>query len=122
MPNSRHTLAGTLYECAFKIVATRILASECNMTYRPFISALIIIVALLAFTIGKMEQRRMGYLTLKLSHQYRLLLDERRELTLRIAQATRPERIERWALSENKQGYGSGRIIAISGGRVVLQQ
>ena len=92
------------------------------MNYKPFFSALIIIATLLLFTIGKMEQRRMGYLTLKLAHSYRSLQDTRRELNLRLAQAARPDRVERWALAENKQGAASGRIIAVTGGRVTLKQ
>jgi hypothetical protein len=92
------------------------------MNYRPFFSVLMIIGSLLTFTIGKMEQRRMGYLTLRLNQSFRAVQDERRTVLLQLARATRPERIDRWATSENLSPSAAGRVIAISGGRVALRQ
>lgn len=88
------------------------------MNYRPFFSVSIIILTLLLFTIGKMEQRRMGYLTLKLSHQHRQLVAQQRQLQLKWVEATRPERVEQWAQAEHLKG---GQVIAMVGGRVALK-
>jgi hypothetical protein len=92
------------------------------MNFRPFFSVLLIIASLLGFTISKMEQRRMGYLTLRLNQSLRQIQDSQREALLQLAKATRPERIDRWAESENLKPSATGRVIAISGGRVALRQ
>ena len=92
------------------------------MNYRPFFSVMIIISSLLMFTISKMELRRMGYLTLRLNQQYRAVQEVKRNEMLQLAHATRSERINRWAASENMKTVQSGRVITISGGRVALRQ
>lgn len=59
----------------------------------PFFSVAIIAICLFFIAFTKMELRRMGYSIWKLSREERSLRDQEREVTIRLAQATKPERL-----------------------------
>lgn len=61
---------------------------------RPVLSIFMIISTLLGLVFLQMEERRLGYSILKMSHTYKTKVDERRALEIRLAQATRLEKLE----------------------------
>lgn len=90
---------------------------------RPLFSIIIIIVSLFALVFLQMEVRRMGYVVLKQSRQYKTLVDYQRMQTMEYAKMTRPERVRdvalsRLTLNEAKQG----QIIHMAGDNIALRQ
>jgi len=84
---------------------------------RPFLSVFFIIVSLMIVVFAKMEERRLGYVVLKLNREQRLAAEEQRTRVLALAKITRPQHVEKVAQDrftlkrvQNKQ------IIHISGG------
>lgn len=65
---------------------------------KPVLSIAMIIATLLGLVFLQMEERRLGYSILKMSRTYKSKADERRALEIRLAQATRLEKLERVAL------------------------
>lgn len=61
---------------------------------KPVLSIVIIISTLLGLVFLQMEERRIGYTILKMSRNLKNRIDERRALELRLAQATRLEKLE----------------------------
>jgi hypothetical protein len=91
--------------------------------FRPLMSVLIIIFSLFALVFLQMEVRRMGYVVLKQSREYKTLLDRTRAQTMDYAKMTRPERVRdmavnRLTLNEAK----SGQIIHMAGDNIALRQ
>lgn len=90
---------------------------------RPLFSVIIIIVSLFLLVFLQMEVRRMGYVVLKQSREYKALLDRQRLQTMEYAKMTRPERVRdvavsRLTLNEAKQG----QIIHMAGENIALRQ
>lgn len=90
---------------------------------RPLFSVIIIIVSLFTLVFLQMEVRRMGYVVLKQSREYKMLLDKTRMQTMEYAKMTRPERVRdvavnRLTLNEAKQG----QIIHMAGDNIALRQ
>lgn len=77
---------------------TEKLLSEWN-ELKSVLSILLIVSTLLGLVFLQMEERRLGYSILKTSRAYKAKLDERRALEIRLAQATRLEKLESMALS-----------------------
>lgn len=66
---------------------------------KPIVSIVVIIGTLLGLVFLQMEERRIGYSILKMSRTFKAKVDERRALEIRLAQATRLEKLESMALS-----------------------
>lgn len=89
----------------------------------PMISIVLIIVALFSLVFLQMEVRRMGYLLLKQTREYKSLQDAHRLNVMRYAKVMRPERLRdlavtRLTLNEIK----SGQIIHMSGEKIAIRQ
>lgn len=90
---------------------------------KPFIAVFIIIFAMLLMVFIKMEVRRMGYIVLKDSREYKILQDRYRLLNINYMKLVRPESVRRMALkgsplNEAKQG----QIIHMTGEQIAVRQ
>ena len=88
----------------------------------PLISIFIILFSLFALVFLQMEVRRLGYVVLKQTREYKNLKDEQRMKVMRLAKITRPDRLRDLAvstltLSEAK----SEQIIHMSGEKIALR-
>jgi len=88
----------------------------------PLVSVLIILASLFSLVFLQMEVRRMGYIVLKQTREYKKVQDEHRLKVMRYAKITRPERLRelavtRLTLSEAK----SSQIIHMSGDKIALR-
>ena len=61
------------------------------MPLRPFLSVFIVIATLLSIVIIQIEERRLGYAILQLTREHKLHLEEKRSLSIELAQMTRPQ-------------------------------
>lgn len=66
-------------------------------TIRPFLSVVFIITMLFTIVFLQMEERRAGYVLLKLTREQRSLLDEKREREIQLAKFSRPQFVEQVA-------------------------
>lgn len=82
----------------------------------PFFSILIIVGTLLSLVVLQMEERRMGYVLLKLSRENKMLIEEKREKSALLAKMTRPQQVERLAQSRlTFRKVQANQIIHMSG-------
>ncbi len=89
----------------------------------PFASLAIIAASLFFVAFSKMEVRRMGYGVWKLSREERSLRDQDREVTVRLARATRPERLALVAESRlTLRRAEKGQIIHMTETGLALEQ
>lgn len=89
----------------------------------PFVSVAIIALALFFLAFSKMEVRRLGYSVLKFSRQERSLRDLERDAVIRLAKATRPERLALVAESRlTLRRAEKGQIIQMTENGVALEQ
>lgn len=89
----------------------------------PFISVAIIAMSLFFIAFAKMEVRRLGYGVLKLSREERSLRDQERDVTVRLAKATRPERLALVAESRlTLRRAEKGQIIHMTETGLALEQ
>ena len=89
----------------------------------PFVSLAILAVALFFLAFSKMEVRRLGYSVLKLSREERSLRDLERDAVIRLAKATRPERLASVAESRlTLRRAEKGQIIQMTENGVALEQ
>lgn len=89
----------------------------------PFFSVAIIAASLFMVAFSKMEVRRMGYGVWKLSREERSLKDQDREVTVRLAKATRPERLALVAESRlTLRRAEKGQIIHMTESGLALEQ
>ncbi len=90
---------------------------------KPFISIIIIITTLFSIAFLQMESRRLGYLVLKQSREYKNKKDEYRLLALKYAKKTRPERLRDVAIQKlTMSEITSGQIIHLAGDRLAVRQ
>lgn len=90
---------------------------------RPFLSVLIIIGSLFTLVFFQMEVRRMGYVVLKQSREYKTMVDQNRLRSMEYAKVMRPERLREVALTTMTLSEArSGQIIHMSGERVAFRQ
>ncbi|MGE5086583.1 MAG: histidine kinase [Bacillota bacterium] len=61
---------------------------------KPFLSILVIIFTLFAIVFLQMEERRMGYVVLKLTREYKKVLEEKRTREISLAKITRPQLLD----------------------------
>ena len=74
-------------------------SAEDLQSLKPFLSVLLIIATLFGLVFLQMEERRMGYVLLKLNREQRDIIEERRQRSSLLAKITRPEHVERIAQS-----------------------
>lgn len=84
---------------------------------KPLVSILLFIFALFSLVFLQMEERRLNYELLKLNKELKKTLEVRRFQEIKLAKATRPERIEKeiqlkTALADPRES----QIIHMSGG------
>lgn len=58
---------------------------------KPFLSILIVIVSLFFVVFIQMEERRMGYMVLKLKKEHKMVMAEKRIKEIQLAKITRPQ-------------------------------
>lgn len=89
----------------------------------PFMSVAIIALSLFFIAFAKMEVRRLGYSVLKLSREERSLRDQERDINVRLAKATRPERLALVAESRlTLRRAEKGQIIHMTETGLALEQ
>ena len=89
----------------------------------PLISIVIIIVALFSLVFLQMEVRRIGYVVLKQTREYKTLQDEQRIRVLRFAKVMRPQRVRDLAVTKLTLNEAkSGQIIHMAGAKIALRQ
>lgn len=64
---------------------------------KPFLSIFLIVTSMLALVFFKMEERRLGYVVLKLNKEYRELVEQKRGKKVLLAKINRPQNVERLA-------------------------
>ena len=83
---------------------------------KPFLSVLFIISSLFSIVFLQMEERRIGYVILKLTHEHRKTMEEKRGKDLQLAKVTRPQQVEKWAQTKfTLQKVQSNQIIHLTG-------
>jgi hypothetical protein len=89
----------------------------------PLISVVIIIIALFSLVFLQMEVRRIGYVLLKETRQYKSLQDEHRYKVMRFAKVMRPERLRDLAVTRlTLNDAKSSQIIHMAGEKIALRQ
>jgi hypothetical protein len=73
------------------------MSSEKFRQLKPFFSILLIIFTLFSIVFLQMEERRMGYVVLKRSHQHKKVLEEKRVKEIALAKVTRPQLLDHMA-------------------------
>jgi hypothetical protein len=66
---------------------------------KPFISVLLFVITLLTVVFFQMEERRRGYALLLQTREHKVLLDEKRDLEIKLAKLSRPQLLEKVAQS-----------------------
>jgi len=61
---------------------------------KPFLSILVIIFTLFSIVFLQMEERRMGYVVLKLTREHKKVLEEKRTREISLAKITRPQLLD----------------------------
>lgn len=90
---------------------------------KPFLSLVIIVTTLFTVAFMKMEVRRLGYMALKTSKQYKTLKDQRLVKTMELARITRPDHVRSYAMSRLTLSEArNGQIIQLSGSRIAVPQ
>jgi hypothetical protein len=64
---------------------------------KPVVSVALIILTLFSIVFLQMEERRLGYILLKLTRQYRQTLETKKNKEILLAKATRPQWVEKVA-------------------------
>lgn len=64
---------------------------------KPFLSLLFIITALLGIVFVKMEERRLSYVVLKLTHEHKRTIEIQKQKEMQLAKLTRPQLLEKMA-------------------------
>lgn len=87
-----------------------------SQAIKPFLSVIAIILTLFAIVFLQMEERRAGYMSLKLARQHRELLDQKRGLEIQLAKITRPQLLEKVAQDRlTLKRAHAGQIIQLTG-------
>ncbi|MGE0632853.1 MAG: histidine kinase [Pseudobdellovibrionaceae bacterium] len=83
---------------------------------RPFFSVFFVIATLFLIVFFQMEERRVGYSLLKLNHESKKTIEEKRTKAIQLAKVTRPQFVERVAQSKFElQKMNAGQIIHLTG-------
>lgn len=87
---------------------------------KPFLSVFFIICSLFIVVFAKMEERRLGYAILKLTHIQRLEIEEKRAKVIQLAKINRPQHIEKVAQDRfTLKKVKSKQIIHVMGGTLI---
>lgn len=90
---------------------------------KPFLSLIILVSTLFVVAFMKMEVRRLGYVVLKSSRQYKTLKDQQLVKTMELARITRPDHIRHYAISRLTLNEArNGQIIQLVGSRIAVPQ
>ncbi len=90
---------------------------------KPLVSVIVIIVALFTTVFFQMEVRRMGYVVLRQTVQYKNLQDEYQLKSMRLARILRPDHLQSLAVNRlTMDEPQAGQIIHMSGDTVALRQ
>lgn len=90
---------------------------------KPFLSVTILIATLFTVAFMKMEVRRLGYVVLKETRQFKTLKDQSRLKSMEYARLTRPEQIRKYAMSRLTLNEArNGQIIQLVGRRIAVPQ
>ncbi|MFZ4404423.1 MAG: histidine kinase [Pseudobdellovibrionaceae bacterium] len=82
---------------------------------KPMLSVLILIFTLFAIVFMQMEERRLGYVVLKLNREHKQVSNELRVLQIQIAQLTRPQLLDKFVRRKlTLQKVKSEQIIHLS--------
>ncbi|MEQ1664492.1 MAG: histidine kinase [Bdellovibrionales bacterium] len=91
--------------------------------FYPFISVVIILVALFALVFLQMEVRRMGYVVLKQTRAYKNAQDEHRLKVMRFAKIMRADRLRDIAITQLTLNEAkSEQIVHMSGDKLAVRQ
>lgn len=86
---------------------------------KPFLSIIFIIGTLFSLVFLQMEERRLGYLILKMTREQRQVVDEKREKNMLLAKVTRPQQVEKMAQSKlTLKKIQASQIIHLSGAQI----
>jgi len=89
----------------------------------PFLSIVVVVIALFTVVFCKMEMRRMGYSVLKLTRMERKMRDHERQQMIQLAKITRPERLQAVAQARlTLKKAESGQIIQMTEGGFAFRQ
>ena len=89
----------------------------------PMISVVVIIVALFTLVFLQMEVRRLGYVVLKQTREYKTAKDEHRLKIMYFARVMRADRLRDIAVTSLPlSDIKSGQIIHMSGDNIALRQ
>ena len=61
---------------------------------KPFMSVLFIILTLLGIVFVKMEERRISYVVLKMTHEHKKAIEIKKQKEIQLAKLTRPQLLE----------------------------
>ena len=91
--------------------------------FKPFLSVLLIILSLFLVVFFQMEERRMGYIVLKLNHEHKKILELRRQKEIHFAQVNRPQWLDQMAQSQlTLKRAQSNQIIHLFGAQTAEKQ
>ncbi len=83
---------------------------------RPFFSILIVIFTLFSIVFLQMEERRMGYVVLKQTREFKQIWEEKRRKEISLAKVTRPQLLESVAQEKfTLKKVQASQIIHLSG-------
>ncbi len=86
---------------------------------RPFLSVFLIVISMFVVVFAKMEERRIGYIVLKLTHEQRKAIEEKRAKIFQLAKLIRPEHVEKVAQDRfTLKKVQTKQIIHLSGSTV----
>jgi len=93
-----------------------------NQIY-PLLSVAIILVALFSVAFLQMEVRRMGYMMLKQTREYKSMQDDNRLKVMHYAKIMRPQRLRNLAVTKlTLNEVKIGQIIHMSGEKIAVRQ
>ncbi len=95
------------------------ISSEELAPFKPFLSVFFIVSSLFIIVFAKMEERRIGYIVLKLTHEQHVVQEVKRSKVLQLAKITRPQHVE--AIAHDRftlKKVQSKQIILLTGGSV----
>ncbi len=92
------------------------MSSESFRQLKPFFSVLILIFTFFSLVFLQMEERRLGYSVLKLSREYKKVLEDKHIREIQLVKITRPQLMESMAHSKfTLKKIQADQIIHLSG-------
>jgi hypothetical protein len=97
----------------------KMMSSEELAPLKPFLSVFLIVSSMFIIVFAKMEERRIGYAVLKMTHEQHVVQEVKRTKVLQLAKMTRPEHVE--AIAHDRftlKKVQNNQIILLTGGSV----